>query len=148
LLGQFIDHDLTFDPTPIPAQLEDPDALTNFSSTRFDLDSVYGRGPGKNPKLYDLKDPAKLRLSSERPYDLPRRSDETAIIGDPRDDTNVITSQLHLAFRKFHNALVSHVRSQGLRGVDPVFKEARRCANITTSGWWSTTSCAAWSGKT
>jgi Animal haem peroxidase len=126
LLGQFIDHDLTFDPTPVPAQLQDPDALTNFSSAGFDLDSVYGRGPGKNPEFYELKDPAKLRLSPERPYDLPRRRDGTAIIGDPRDDTNLITSQLHLAFRKFHNALVHHVRSQGLRGVGPVFKEARR----------------------
>jgi hypothetical protein len=126
LLGQFIDHDLTFDSTPIPAQLEDPDALTNFRSARFELDSVYGKGPTGSPQLYDPDDPAKLRLSPDRPYDLPRRDDETAIIGDPRDDTNVITSQLHLVIRKFHNALVRHVRSRGQRGVDQVFKTARR----------------------
>jgi hypothetical protein len=126
LLGQFIDHDLTFDPTPMPAQLEDPDALTNFRSARFELDSVYGKGPTGSPELYDPDDPAKLRLSPERPYDLPRRSDGTAIIGDPRDDTNLITSQLHLAFRKFHNALVRHVRGRGQRGVAQVFKTARR----------------------
>ncbi len=126
LLGQFIDHDLTFDPTPMPAQLEDPDALTNFRSARLDLDSLYGKGPTGSPELYDPDDPAKLRLSFDRPYDLPRWSDGTAIIGDPRDDTNVITSQLHLAFRKFHNALVRRVRAQGLRGVDQVFKAAQR----------------------
>jgi hypothetical protein len=126
LLGQFIDHDLTFDPTPMPAQLEDPDALTNFRSARLDLDSLYGKGPTGSPELYDPDDPAKLRLSFDRPYDLPRWSDGTAIIGDPRDDTNLITSQLHLAFRKFHNALVRHVRRRGIRGVDQVFKTARR----------------------
>jgi len=128
-LGQFIDHDLTFDNTPIPAQREDPDARTNFRSARLELDSVYGAGPSQEkPGFYDPNDPAKLNIARDpnRPDDLPRRPDRTAIIGDPRDDENLITSQLHLAFRKFHNALVDQVRAQGLGGPDEVFREAQR----------------------
>jgi hypothetical protein len=129
-LGQFIDHDLTFDATPIPQQREDPDARTNFRTARLDLDSLYGVGPRENPELYDPDDPAKLRIAAglgdpDVPDDLPRR-DDTAIIGDPRDDENIVTSQLHLAFRKFHNALVDHVRAKGLRTPDLVFEEAQR----------------------
>jgi hypothetical protein len=129
LLGQFIDHDLTFDKTPLHLQREDPHALTNFSSTRFDLDSVYGKDPIGSPELYNPNDPAKLRLTGlgdpKQPDDLPRRDDGTAIIADPRDDTNLITCQLHIAFRKFHNALVDHVRAQGRYRADEVFGVAQ-----------------------
>ena len=45
-LGQFIDHDLTFDPSSSLQRLNDPDALVSFRSPRFDLDCVYGRGAG------------------------------------------------------------------------------------------------------
>jgi hypothetical protein len=48
------------------------------------------------------------------------------MIGDPRDDENLVTSQLHLAFRKFHNRLVDYVRAQGLSRIDEVFAEAQR----------------------
>jgi len=129
-LGQFIDHDLTFDATPIPQQREDPLARTNFRSPRFELDSVYGDGPTKSPKFYDPDDPAKLLIAKlgdpDGPDDLPRQDNGMALIGDPRDDENLITSQMHLAFRKFHNALVDHVRAQGLRTIGEVFAEARR----------------------
>ena len=135
LLGQFIDHDLTFDNTPLPEQQEDPLARTNFRSARFDLDSLYGVGPSVSPDLYDRDDPAKLRLTGladpDTPDDLPRKSggseDGTAIIGDPRNDENLIILQLHIAFAKFHNALVDHVRAQGgSSGVDEVFDKAQR----------------------
>jgi hypothetical protein len=143
-LGQFIDHDLTFDATSVPQQREDPLARTNFRSPRFELDSVYGDGPTKSPKFYDPDDPAKLLVAGG---DLPRRPDETAIIGDPRDDENLITSQMHLAFRKFHNALVDHVRdpvrAQGSARSMRYSRRPSACAGGTTSGWWSTTSCRA-----
>ena len=128
LLGQFIDHDLTFDSTPLAAQHKDPHALKNFRAARFDLDSVYGAGPDENPEFYDPGDRAKLRVARLGPAwdDLPRENDGKAIIGDPRDDSNLITGQLHLTFRKFHNALVDHVRAQGLRGLAEVFNEAHR----------------------
>src|SRR5256714_11220403 len=51
-LGQFIDHDLTFDPSSSLDQQNDPDALVDFRTPRFDLDSVYGRGPDDQPYMY------------------------------------------------------------------------------------------------
>ena len=44
-VGQFVDHDITFDPTPLDQQQSDPDATTNFRTPRYDLDAIYGRGP-------------------------------------------------------------------------------------------------------
>ena len=44
-LGQFIDHDITFDPTSRLQRSNDPSALVDFRTPRFDLDSVYGSGP-------------------------------------------------------------------------------------------------------
>ena len=37
----------------------------------------------------------------------------TAIIGDPRNDSHVLMSQMHLAFVHAHNALVDRVRVEG-----------------------------------
>src|SRR5438132_9715152 len=44
-LGQFIDHDITFDPVSSLQRQADPYALWDFRTPRFDLDSVYGSGP-------------------------------------------------------------------------------------------------------
>ena len=43
-LGQFIDHDITFDLVSKLEERYDPAALVNFRTPRFDLDSVYGSG--------------------------------------------------------------------------------------------------------
>lgn len=51
-LGQFIDHDITFDPASLLMQMNDPDSLVDFRTPRLDLDSVYGRGPADQPYLY------------------------------------------------------------------------------------------------
>src|SRR5664280_1028325 len=59
-LGQFVDHDITFDPTSSLQRQNDPDALHDFRTPRFDLDSLYGRGPADQPYLY-LQDPRPLR---------------------------------------------------------------------------------------
>jgi hypothetical protein len=40
--GQFVDHDITFDPTSLNDQTVDPTALQNFRTPALDLDSVYG----------------------------------------------------------------------------------------------------------
>jgi Animal haem peroxidase len=128
-LGQFIDHDLTFDPTSQLQRQNDPDALNNFRTPRFDLDSVYGSGPDGDPFLYD-EGGVKLRIESTsydpNQLDLPRtavlRRDGDgqlvlvdgqpildrgrALIPDPRNDENLIISQLHVAFMRFHNAVV------------------------------------------
>src|SRR5215471_17540059 len=51
-LGQFIDHDITFDPASSLQQANDPDALVDFRTPAFDLDNVYGRGPDDQPYMY------------------------------------------------------------------------------------------------
>ena len=52
-LGQFLDHDMTFDPTSSLARAQDPESIFNFRIPALDLDSVYGGGPGVSPHLYD-----------------------------------------------------------------------------------------------
>ena len=84
-LGQFVDHDITFDPVSSLQRQNDPDALHNFRTPRFDLDSLYGRGPDDQPYL--TTDEARLRRCcrasasarrAERGADLPRVNDSGA----------------------------------------------------------------------
>jgi hypothetical protein len=110
-LGQFIDHDITFDPTPFAAAQRDPRALANFRTPRLDLDSVYGLGPDVQPYLYDRDAPGKLLLTEAPCLDLPRNRQGRALIGDPRNDENAIISQLHLLFLRFHNRIVDELGS-------------------------------------
>ena len=44
-LGQFIDHDITFDPASSLQSQNDPDALVDFRTPALDLDNLYGRRP-------------------------------------------------------------------------------------------------------
>ena len=108
--GQFIDHDMTFDPVSRLQRDNDPDALVDFRTPRFDLDSLYGRGPADNPFLYDA-DGLKLLVGQNRQgeMDLPRNNLGRALIGDPRNDENLIVSQLHLAIIRYHNAVVDQL---------------------------------------
>lgn len=50
--GQFVDHDMTFDPTSLGENAVDVDDLVNFRTPALDLDSVYGSGPRDQPYLY------------------------------------------------------------------------------------------------
>jgi hypothetical protein len=115
-LGQFIDHDITFDPMSSMDKLNDPEALTDFRTPRLDLDCLYGRGPDDQPYMYDSSDEtraAKFLLGraltrggqASTARDLPRLNDR-AVIGDKRNDENVIISQLHGAMLRFHNRVV------------------------------------------
>jgi hypothetical protein len=129
-LGQFIDHDLTFDPASSLERQNDPDALTNFRSPRFDLDCIYGRGPVDDPFLYDkAADGQKLLIGQhDNEDDLPRNSQNTALIGDPRNDENIFVSQLQLTMLKFHNKVMDLVGTgSGLRrGSETGFEAAQR----------------------
>jgi hypothetical protein len=124
-LGQFLDHDLTFDPTSSLARQQDPESIRNFRIPALDLDSVYGGGPGVSPHLYDVTvDGGRTTFLIEgiagseavssdgvARTDLPRNSQNVALIGDPRNDENLVVSQLHLAMLAFHNAVMADVRA-------------------------------------
>jgi Animal haem peroxidase len=127
-LGQFADHDLTFDPASSQDRLNDPDALVDFRSPRFDLDCVYGSGPVDEPFQYEA-DAAHLLVEPNvlGEPDLPRNSRGTALIGEPRNDQNVILSQLHVVFIRLHNALVDRALTAGMTPGD-AFPEAQRQA--------------------
>src|SRR5450631_2286842 len=108
--GQFIDHDITFDPMTTLIQHSDPDALTDFRTPALDLDNVYGRGPGDQPYMYDNGGPKFLlgtTLDNGAP-DLARNNANPAraIIGDPRNDENSIVSQFQALMLRFHNRVV------------------------------------------
>jgi hypothetical protein len=144
-LGQFIDHDITleetsgnlgniFQPATLkPAPLAKVRQLRNARTATLDLDSVY------DPPA--LRDGEKMAVGSVTPLngtarpilpipgknafnDLPRRppnttdlrTDREALIGDPRNDENLIVAQLHTAFLRAHNAIVAKGKS---------FKEAQ-----------------------
>lgn len=114
-LGQFLDHDITFDPTSSLESQNDPHATRNFRTPAFELDSVYGSGPQTQPYLYD----GKRFLLSENSVDVPRNRNGTAIIGEPRNDEHLIIAQLQQAFMRFHNVVLEH-----FAGDD--FEEAQR----------------------
>jgi Animal haem peroxidase len=107
--GQFIDHDITFDPASSLQQQNDPDALVDFRTPAFDLDNVYGRGPDDQPYLYDGNGAfvlgGELSGGSSGARDLQRNqaTPARALIGDPRNDENSIVSQLQGLFLRFHN---------------------------------------------
>ena len=139
-LGQFIDHDITFEAkSDDMVKLGDDDfrvltpeeistKITNGRTPGLDLDNVYykpaprkcsrmvlGFASGRNPQ-----DPRTGKAN-----DLPRRPrrrddrarDRAAVVGDKRDDENLVIAQLHVAFLRAHNAIVA-------RGHN--FDEARR----------------------
>ncbi|MDX6211555.1 MAG: hypothetical protein QOF82_642 [Frankiales bacterium] len=132
-LGQFIDHDITFDPASSLQRQNDPDGLHDYRTPRFDLDSVYGRGPADQPYLYQ-SDGVRMLLGRDldggagRPAngpDLPRNSLGRALTGDPRNDENLIVSQLQSLFLRFHNTMADRLADTGLTGAD-LFRETQR----------------------
>ena len=125
-VGQFIDHDLSFDATSKLGVATDPSTSPNARSARFDLDSVYGGGPVTQSELYDPQQPIKFLIESGGQFeDVPRRADHSAVIGDPRNDSNLIISGLHAAFLAFHNNAVDTVATAGAEPSD-TFSQARR----------------------
>lgn len=141
-VGQFIDHDMTFDPTSSLARRRDPESIRNFRIPALDLDSVYGGGPVASPQLYDqtvdggrttmlietIPGSETKALDRTPRRDLPRNSQMTALAGDPRNDENLIVSQFNLAWLSFHNVVVADVKADLGAGLaaGEVFAEAQR----------------------
>lgn len=110
-LGQFLDHDMTFDTTSRLGEPTSPERSLNLRRPFFDLDSVYGDGPSASPHLYDPSDRAKLRVGHGGMFeDLPRDDEGRAVIADPRNDENVVIAGLQVAMLLAHNAVVDRVR--------------------------------------
>ena len=136
--GQFVDHDITFDPTPLSGEEEDPLGMTDFRTPALDLDNVYGRGPGDQPYMYE--DGMRLRVGKATgnadakvgtKNDLFRIVDDIPILGDKRNDENKIVSQIHGVIMAFHNKVVMDdaiMKKAGVKLDDPGarFAAARR----------------------
>jgi hypothetical protein len=122
-LGQFLDHDLTFDKTNVMlGEHVAPTALLQARSPSLDLDSLYGAGPTDpgSEQFYEAdglhlkmgKTASGDGLAAKDGFDLPRGAGSTikakrkAIIPDPRNDENLAVAQTHLAFIRFHNRVV------------------------------------------
>ncbi len=104
--GQFIDHNITFDITGQLGRQIDPAAVTNFRPPMLDLDHLYGSGPFASPLLYDTKSHNTKLVLSPDGADFGRTSAGVPLIGDPRNDENLLLNQIHLSFIKFHNRVV------------------------------------------
>lgn len=120
LLGGFAN---LFAPDLLPLPLDKiRNELKNTRSATLDLDSVYGAPAPRDGDKMDVGMVSILKGSGPilRPNgkddfnDLPREGrspvfaeDRAAKIGDPRNDENTIVAQLHTAFLRAHNAIVS-----------------------------------------
>ena len=110
-LGQFLDHDMTFDTTSTLGVAARPEDSPNARTSAFDLDSVYGAGPVADPRLYKDEDRDKFRVESGGQFeDVPRERSGRAIIADPRNDENMMISGLQAGFLLFHNRVVDKLR--------------------------------------
>jgi hypothetical protein len=123
IFGQFVAHDITADRSVLRSHANTAE-LHNARSPLLNLETLYGDGPIGNPFLYQRDDPAKFLLGVDG-RDLQRNVEGTAIVGDPRDDSHMLMSQLHLAMLKAHNAFVDETRGAGVAN-DRIFDEAAR----------------------
>jgi hypothetical protein len=91
-MGQFMDHDMTFDATSPLGQPTDPTTSRNARTAAFDLDSVYGLGP------------LAAQHSMNRRI---RRSSVSASAGSSRTCHARWTSMAHPAARRWSAILVT-----------------------------------------
>ncbi|MEL7728097.1 heme peroxidase family protein [Citromicrobium bathyomarinum] len=117
--------------------------IRNGRNPTLSLDSVYG---DQSDREELLRDGARMRIGETdqgTPEDLPRfkavapdRIDDvdifasTAFVADGRNDENLIVAQLHLAFLRFHNAVMDHLDAAEPH-LDPDQKFAR-ARDLTT----------------
>jgi hypothetical protein len=122
-VGQFTDHDITFDQTSALGVTANPLASPNTRTPALDLDSVFGGGPGLRPDLY-VQNPdgsvgPELKIGSGGVHeDVPRVANGdgtyTALLGDPRNDENIMIAGLHCGHILFYNRVLSDLGSFSL----------------------------------
>jgi Animal haem peroxidase len=145
-LGQFVDHDLTFDRTSVTfGDNVSPTDLIQARSPSLDLDSLYGAGPDdpESEKFYEA-DGIHLKMGRTEAveglprfdgFDLPRgagANERKAVIPDPRNDENLAVAQTHLAFIRFHNRVVDELPA----GVPPALRFIRARRDVTRHYQW------------
>jgi hypothetical protein len=117
-VGQFIDHDITFDQTSTLGVPQNPLVSPNTRSPALDLDSVFGGGPGVRPDLYvanpDGSVGPQLKIGSGGMHeDVPRAANAdgtySALLGDPRNDETVMIAGLHCAHILFYNRVLDQL---------------------------------------
>ncbi len=123
IFGQFVAHDITADRSVLRSQTNTSE-LKNARSPQLNLECLYGDGPTGHPFLYQRGDSAKFLLGLDA-ADVPRNAEGVALIGDPRNDSHMLMSQLHLAMLQAHNAFVDEARLSGIAN-DRVFEGAAR----------------------
>ena len=119
--------------------------LHNARSPKLNIESLYGDGPTGNPFLYQRDDPAKFLLGLHG-ADVQRNADGIAVIGDPRNDSHMLISQLHLAVLKAHNAFVDEARLAEYLKIACSTKQPGNYAG-TISGLSSMNFCLRWSER-
>lgn len=132
-IGQFTDHDITFDQT---SQLGVPQNPLNSKNTRtpaLDLDSVFGGGPGLRPDLYEPNPNGsvgpKMKIGTGGVHeDVPRvgGGDNSAVLADPRNDENLMLAGLHCAHILFYNRVLDELSHRNMR----CFPSARGGADL------------------
>jgi Animal haem peroxidase len=122
-VGQFTDHDITFDQTSQLGVTTNPLTSPNTRTPALDLDSVFGGGPRISPDLYvanpDGSAGPALKIGTGGVHeDIPRTPNGdgtyTAILGDPRDDENMMIAGLHCAHILFYNQVLADLGSMNL----------------------------------
>lgn len=148
--GQFVDHDITLDISTSLDSSTNASKHCNMRTPALDLDNVYGQGPALAPFLYDFpstsEPPTKIKMKlgknkntgvggpagsssmvRQTEWDVPRVPGSlTAIIGDPRNDENLIVSQIQHAFLRFHNSIIDMLALGSFTG--DYFAEAKAIA--------------------
>ncbi len=126
-VGQFTDNDITFDQTSHLGVPQNPLVSPNTRTPALDLDSVFGGGPGRRPDLYvenaDGSVGPKLKVGSGGVHeDVPRVQNGdgtyTALLGDPRNDENVMIAGLHCGHIMFYNRVLDELSEHDLGHFD------------------------------
>lgn len=124
-LGQFVDHDITLDASSALGSRIDPALIPNIRTPALDLDCVYGAGPEASGHLYGGGAAEKFLVFGRRenPLDLARTCAGKALIGDFRNDENVIVAQIQSIFIRLHNILMTYRQKGG-----DMSKDIKACA--------------------